>query len=228
MILIVGLGNPGKEYALSRHNIGFRCLDRFSSEHGIEMRRKRAKALVGSGTVDGVKVILAKPQTFMNNSGDSIQLLLHENGLLPQDLVVVYDDMDLPLGKVRIRPGGSAGGHHGIESTIRMLSCSDFPRVRVGIGRPNNHEINGINHVLGRFYPDEEKTVEEAISQVSKALHVFLVGGMDKAMNQFNREPENKVQGSAVRPGKGTTDRPVALTHDSEGSSPGDSGKLPG
>ena len=201
MKLIVGLGNPGKEYALSRHNIGFRCINHFAREHGIAMERKRAKARVGGGMVDSVKVILAKPQTFMNNSGESVQLLLHQNGLEPQDMVVVYDDMDLPLGKVRLRPGGSAGGHHGMESIIRLVGSPDFPRIRVGIGRPSNHEAqrDTIDYVLGRFYPDEEKVIEEAISRVSAALRAILLDGTDKAMNDFNRDPEDKAKAEPAR-----------------------------
>lgn len=197
MKLIVGLGNPGKEYALSRHNIGFRCINHFAKEHGIDIARKKAKALVGSGAIGGQKGIVAKPQTFMNNSGESVVMLLQQNGLEPQDMIVVYDDMDLPLGKVRIRPSGGAGGHHGMESIIQLIGTQDFPRIRVGIGRPGyNGESRqvGIDYVLGRFYPDEEKAVEEAIALVSKVLETILLHGLNRAMNEFNREPEGRLE----------------------------------
>ncbi len=193
MKLIVGLGNPGREYAMSRHNIGFRCINHFAKESGIDLSRKKAKAMTGSGVVDGQKVLVSKPQTFMNVSGESVVMLLQQNGLDPKDMVVVYDDMDLPLGKVRIRPGGGAGGHRGMESIIRLTGTQDFPRIRVGIGRPGNggeSRQGGIDYVLGRFYPDEEKLVEEAIARASQALRVFVVHGLNRAMNEFNKEAE--------------------------------------
>lgn len=194
MKLIVGLGNPGKEYALSRHNIGFRCLDYFAREHGIEVSRKKAKALVGDGRIGNEKVILAKPQTFMNNSGESVVTLLQQNGVEPADMVVVYDDMDLPLGRVRVRPGGGAGGHHGIESIISLTGTAEFTRIRVGIGRPGpaGEQRDSVGYVLGRFHSDEEKDVEDAITRVSKILKTIILNGLDRAMNEFNRDPGEK------------------------------------
>lgn len=195
MKLIVGLGNPGREYALSRHNIGFRCVNHFARENGIDISRKKARAMVGSGVVDGQKVVVARPQTFMNNSGESVALLLQQNGLEPQDMVVVYDDMDLPLGKVRVRPGGGAGGHRGMESIIRLAGSQDFPRLRVGIGRPGFglEQRETVDYVLGRFYSDEEKAVEDAVARASAALRVLVLHGLNRAMNEFNREaPEGE------------------------------------
>ncbi|MBI2858856.1 MAG: aminoacyl-tRNA hydrolase [Chloroflexi bacterium] len=194
MKLIVGLGNPGKEYALSRHNIGFRCINHFSRKYGIDMSRKKAKATVGNGAVDGQKVLLAKPRTFMNLSGESVVQLLQQNGLESGDLVVVYDDMDLPLGKVRIRPSGGSGGHKGMESIIRLTGTLDFTRIRVGIGRPggSGQAAGAMDHVLGQFFMDEEKAVDKAIERVCQALRILIVDGLDRAMNEFNKEgPES-------------------------------------
>lgn len=192
MKLVVGLGNPGKEYAASRHNIGFRCIDHFASRHGIEVRRRKGKALVGDGAVNGARVVLAKPQTYMNASGESVSELLRTYGVKPQDLLVVYDDLDLPSGRVRIRPDGGAGGHHGMESIIARIGTQDFPRIRVGIGRPEGPGNAGesgdtIGYVLGRCSPRESKLVEEAVAQVSEAILVIVTEGLEKAMNRFNR-----------------------------------------
>ncbi|MEW5748984.1 MAG: aminoacyl-tRNA hydrolase [Candidatus Thermoplasmatota archaeon] len=190
MKVIVGLGNPGREYSLSRHNIGFRCVNHFARLHGIEVKRRRARAMVGEGIVAGAPVVLAKPQTFMNLSGESVRLLLEQYDLEPEDMVVVYDDLDLPLGRVRIRPRGGGGGHHGMESIIGAIGSRDFPRIRVGIGRPGDEEagasVDVVGYVLGPFYPDEGPAVEQAIARVSEALHAILAEGLEKAMNRSN------------------------------------------
>ena len=136
MKLIVGLGNPGKEYSTNRHNIGFLCINHFAKIHRIALDRKQGKARIGTGRVAGNEVVLAKPQTYMNLSGESISLLMRNHKVNLEDLMVVHDDLDLPLGKIRIRQGSSAGGHNGIKSIIASLGTQDFVRIRVGISRP--------------------------------------------------------------------------------------------
>ena len=142
MKLIVGLGNPGDRYKDSRHNVGFRCIDHMARTWSIKVGERRPKVVLGKGQVahpdvqDRLSVVLAKPRTYMNNSGEGIAYLLTRFAATPQDLVIIYDEMDLPPGKIRVRPRGSAGGHNGVRSIISTLSTQDFPRVRVGIGKP--------------------------------------------------------------------------------------------
>jgi PTH1 family peptidyl-tRNA hydrolase len=177
MKLIVGLGNPGQSYTRNRHNIGFRCLNHFARRQGIRF---------DSG------VVLAKPQTFMNLSGMSISRLVKKYDVALSDLLVVHDDLDLPLGRIRLRGGGSSGGHKGISSIISSLGSQDFPRLRVGIGRPaateNPVETGGgvISYVLGDFTPEEAHIVAQVIPKVSQAIVCFLTEGISSAMNRYN------------------------------------------
>ncbi len=191
MKLIVGLGNPGNEYAGSRHNVGFMCVNHFARSHGIRFDQKKAKSRVGAGVVDGVEVVLARPQTYMNASGLAVKALLGKYRATPDDLIVVHDDLDLPVGRIRIRKGGSSGGHHGIESIIAEIGTADFARVRIGIGHPTEtDDIAGagvINHVLGDFSPDERKAMDEVVPRVTEALDCLLTAGLEDAMNRFNR-----------------------------------------
>ncbi len=192
MKLIIGLGNPGQGYSKSRHNIGFMCLKHFAKEHNIEFDKKQADARTGRGTVEGIEVVLAKPQTYMNLSGRSVNRLMHKFKLKPSDIIVIHDDMDLPLGKVRIRAGGSSGGHKGIDSIIRDIGTRDFIRIKVGIGRPEKDNDNNyydddiVDFVLNSFSPDEKKLIEPSIEKVSDAILCLLTEEVETAMNKFN------------------------------------------
>ena len=192
MKLIVGLGNPGRGYARNRHNIGFMCLSDFARKQGIRFDRKRGKARTGIGEVAGEGVILARPQTFMNLSGESVSRLVSGFDIALDDLLVVHDDLDLSLGKIRLRRGGSSGGHKGVDSIISSLGSQDFPRLRVGIGRPassENHSENGegiISYVLSDFTPVEKQIVTQVIPRVSEAMLYLLTDGLLPAMNRYN------------------------------------------
>ena len=187
MLLIVGLGNPGVRYRSSRHNVGFRCVDLLSRRWDIPTKDRRAKAVLGQGYYSGKQVVLAKPRTFMNNSGEGIAYLLTRFRALPQDLVIIYDEMELPLGRLRIRAKGSDGGHNGMRSIITALGTEDFPRVRVGIGPPSEGE-SSVPHVLGPFSGEEEVVVSKAVDRVLAAMERIIEEGIDAAMSQFNQQ----------------------------------------
>lgn len=192
MKLIIGLGNPGRAYAYNRHNIGFRCLNHFARSHSIRFDRKQCQARVGMGEVNGCKILLAKPQTFVNLSGKAVSCLVHRYEIPLSDLLVIYDDLDLPLGRIRLRPAGGSGGHKGMSSIISALGSERFPRIRVGIGRPqmngkpSNDEDIIINYVLSDFLPEEEEVIKLTIVKVSEAMDSFLIHGIERAMNKFN------------------------------------------
>jgi PTH1 family peptidyl-tRNA hydrolase len=184
--LIVGLGNPGSAYAGTRHNIGFRCVSWFARLQSISLDHQQCRARVGVGWVAGREVVVAKPRTYMNASGESVRLLMKKHGVSLEDLIVVHDDMDLPLGKIRLRPGGSSGGHKGIDSIIASLGSQDFARIKVGVGHPTGERDEVVDHVLSGFARDEGETIKEAISKVVEALSYLLAEGIDAAMNRFN------------------------------------------
>jgi len=191
MKLIVGLGNPGKTYAHNRHNVGFRCLNYFARLHSIRLDHRQCRAKAGIGEVSGEKLLLAKPGTFMNLSGESVACLVRKHGIPLSDFLVIYDDLDLPLGKIRLRQSGSSGGHKGMNSIISALGSEAFPRIRVGIGRPQAEEqsINEdttVNYVLSDFPPQEEAAIKPVIATVSKAIDCFLTQGIEAAMSKFN------------------------------------------
>jgi peptidyl-tRNA hydrolase, PTH1 family len=189
MKLIVGLGNPGKEYVANRHNIGFLSLNHFAKVHRIPLDKKQGKARVGMGVVAGSQVVLAKPQTYMNASGQSVVLLMQKYKISLEDLIVIHDDLDLPLGKIRIRQGSSAGGHNGIKSIIGSLGTQDFVRIRVGISRPQQdgeEECTIVDYVLGDFTRDDESVVQETIHRVSEAVISLITLNLAAAMNKFN------------------------------------------
>jgi len=191
MKLIVGLGNPGKTYAHNRHNAGFQCLSYFARSHSIRFERRQCRARVGIGEVRGEKLLLAKPGTFVNLSGNSVAGLVHKHNIPLSDLLVIYDDLDLPLGKIRLRQSGSSGGHKGMNSIISTLGSEDFPRIRVGIGRPQAEEqsLNEdtiINYVLSDFSPQEEAIIKPVIVKVAEAIDCFLTQGIEAAMSKFN------------------------------------------
>jgi len=189
MKLIVGLGNPGQSYANNRHNIGFACLSYFAKAHGIRFDKKQGKARTGTGEVGGIKVVLARPQTYMNLSGESVSRLVRRFKVGLSDLTVIHDDLDLPPGKIRIRRGGSSGGHKGIDSIIACLKSQDFVRLRVGIGRsatiePSEDDI--IDYVLSDFSPEEKRALTGVIPRVSEAILCLLTEGLTAAMNKYN------------------------------------------
>jgi len=188
--LIVGLGNPGPRYAHNRHNLGFMCLNDFARSHGIRFDKKQGKARTGTGEVAGKKVVLARPQTYMNLSGQAVSRLVMKYHISPDNLLVIHDDLDLPLGRIRLRRGSSSGGHKGIESIIAELGSPDFLRIRVGVGRPTagvKTEADIIDYVLSDFSADEMKTVSRVIPVVSEAVLCLLTEGLTVAMNRFNR-----------------------------------------
>jgi len=189
--LIVGLGNPGRVYARNRHNVGFRCLNHYARLHSIRFDRKQCRARVGTGEVGGERVLLARPMTFVNLSGTTVTRLVRKHDIHLSDLLIVYDDLDLPIGKIRLRQSGGSGGHRGMNSLISALGSKDFPRIRVGIGRPQmeRQSVGGdaiVSHVLGGFSPQEEKLIEPAVVTVSEVIDCFLTQGIEAAMNKFN------------------------------------------
>lgn len=193
MKLIVGLGNPGKAYARNRHNIGFRCINHLAKLYSISMKRHQCRAQVGVGRIGDVEVLLAKPKTFVNSSGEAVVRLMHKHNIPINDLIVIYDDLDLPFGKLRLRPGGSAGGHKGIKSIISALGSQDFCRIKVGIGRPTREdgapvtdEDTIVGYVLSDFTPQEEKAIKRAVARVAESIYSLLTEGITAAMNKFN------------------------------------------
>jgi PTH1 family peptidyl-tRNA hydrolase len=185
--LIVGLGNPGKEYENTRHNIGFAVIDAFARQHGIAVTKRDYQALTGDGRVGETRVFLMKPQTFMNLSGQSVTAFLKMKPLELADILVVTDDIALPLGKLRLRAEGSAGGHNGLKSLIAHLHGQTFPRLRFGVGAPRDPSVQ-IDFVLGKFGRSEQADVEDGIARSLAALELWLSEGIQPAMNQFNRQ----------------------------------------
>jgi peptidyl-tRNA hydrolase, PTH1 family len=194
MKLIVGLGNPGQEYSTNRHNIGFLCVNHIAKTHRIALDDKRGKARIGIGNIAGNQVVLAKPQTYMNLSGESVGPLMQRYLVKLEDLIVIHDDLDLPLGKIRIRPDSSAGGHNGIKSIIDCLGTQNFVRIRVGISRPQNIEsdrfVSVKEYVLGDFSEADQPVIEATIKRVGDAVVTLLTAGLNPAMNKFNTEPK--------------------------------------
>jgi PTH1 family peptidyl-tRNA hydrolase len=191
MKLIVGLGNPGKTYAHNRHNVGFRCLNYFARLHSVRFDHRQCQARVGIAKVRDEKLVLAKPGTFVNLSGKSVAGLVQKHNIPVSELLVIYDDLDLPVGKIRLRPSGSSGGHKGMNSIISALGSEDFPRIRVGIGRPyvegqSISEDAIVNYVLSDFSPQEEAIIKPVIARVSEAIDCFLTQGIEAAMSKFN------------------------------------------
>ena len=183
--LVVGLGNPGRQYANMRHNVGFWCVERLARESSIAFTRRRRHAVSGEGTIRGVQVVLAKPRTFVNDSGRAITSLLARYGASPADLLVVYDDMDLPQGELRLRPSGSAGGHNGMKSILEAIGTQSFARLRIGIGRPPVG-VDEVEYVLGAMAPEERKRADEVVERATQAVICALAEGIDIAMNRFN------------------------------------------
>lgn len=183
MLLIVGLGNPGREYERTRHNAGFMLVDLLALEAGIKLDKK-GKGFWGKGRIAGEDVVLLKPQTFMNLSGEAVSEVRAFYKIQAGAMIVAYDDCDLPIGKLRIRKDGGSGGHRGVNSIIATLGSKDFPRIRLGVGRPPHGDT--ANYVLSPFTKDEQPALEEMLCRGKESVEVLITGGIDQAMNMFN------------------------------------------
>ena len=186
MFLVAGLGNPGEEYALTPHNLGFLAVDRLAEQHGIRVTRKDSKALIGVGEIDGREVMLAKPQTFMNLSGTSLAPLMEKHGIELGQLLIAYDELDLPWGTLRIKPKGSAAGHNGMKSAIQSLKTSEIARVRLGI-HPGHQIKDGAEFVLAPFKRSQIKELDDFIGLAADAVRSVIAEGVEKSMTKFNR-----------------------------------------
>jgi len=192
--LIVGLGNPGIEYQFTPHNLGFLTIDRIAGERGIEVRNRQCRALTARAEIAGQPVVLAKPETYMNLSGLSVRELVEEHQVdVTRDLIVIYDELDLPLGTIRIRQRGSSAGHNGMESILGALGTDEFLRIRLGIA-PERKVADGVKYVLTPFRKALEKVIDEILETAAQAVEVILKDGPSAAMNRFNRKNEDSGQ----------------------------------
>jgi len=193
MYIIVGLGNPGLKYDTTKHNIGFEVIERLGYEHNIKIDKKKHKALIGQGVIKGRKVILVKPQTYMNLSGESVRSILDFYNLSEEDILVIYDDTSLELGALRIRLKGSAGGHNGIKSIIQHLGTNEFVRIKVGVGeKPPGWDL--ADYVLSQFTKQEIPVMIESVKEAVEAIEMILDQGETPAMNQYNRRRKDDIQ----------------------------------
>ncbi len=199
MKLIVGLGNPGSEYEHTRHNVGFRVVDKFASKQGWKWSERRNRAVLASGTLGLEKVVLAKPLTFMNLSGQAVSELVRWYKIQPEDVLIVYDELDLPVGKVRLKAKGRAAGHNGLRDIIHYLHTTDFPRLRIGIGRSANTHIKGEDHVLGVPAHDERILLEIGEDRAVEAIELVIRQGISSTMNIVNTDPEEAARKEAER-----------------------------
>jgi PTH1 family peptidyl-tRNA hydrolase len=188
LLLVAGLGNPGRKYAGNRHNVGFHCLDRLAEKHGMVFDTKRDKAHLALGRIAGQRAILAKPLTYVNASGEAVGALARFYKVDPESLLVIYDELDLPQGTIRLRPRGSAGGHRGMLSIIEHLGTREFPRLRVGIGRPPGR-MEPKAYVLQDFGVSEQELMDEVYGRVVSAVESLVVDGIREAMNRYNARP---------------------------------------
>ena len=188
MYIIAGLGNPGKQYAQTRHNVGFDTIDILADKYNISVDTKKHKALCGKGMIEGQKVVLAKPQTFMNLSGESVRELVDFYKIDPEEeLLVIYDDISLEVGQLRIRRKGSAGGHNGIKNIIANLGSSVFPRIKVGVGeKPKGYDL--ADYVLGKFSKEDRVLMEEGYDLACEASALIMQGAINQAMNEYNQK----------------------------------------
>ena len=184
-LVIVGLGNPGPEYAGTRHNAGFWCIDALAKKHGITLERRNRSAIVGEGEIEDHRVILVKPRTFVNRSGAAIKYLTARYAAPIEKVLIVCDDINLPPGKLRMRRKGSAGGHNGIKSVIEAAGSQGFPRLRIGVGRPPEG-TGQIEHVIGPMESRDREIVDEAVERAAEAIECLLTVGIDEAMSRFN------------------------------------------
>jgi PTH1 family peptidyl-tRNA hydrolase len=185
MKLIIGLGNPGYKYSKTRHNIGFRIIDEIANQRKFRVKKQEKEALTGSFHLQGDKVILAKPQTYMNNSGLPVRKLIDWYNIDVQDILIIYDDLDLKVGQMRIKRVGGHGGHNGMKSIFKHMNTNQIPRIRIGIGRPPEY-MTVSDYVLGKFTKTEKKEIKKVVTKASKAVETILSQGLEKAMNDYN------------------------------------------
>lgn len=185
MYLIVGLGNPEPEYANTRHNMGFDSINKIARELNIDLKKTRFNAILGEGVVEGKKVFLVKPQTFMNNSGESVEAFVSFYKIPMENILVIYDDMDTEVGKIRVRAKGGAGSHNGMKSIINELNSEEFARIRVGIGKPKN-EFDRIDYVIGRVSKEEQLKLQKGVDSARDAVIYWIENGIDNTMNKYN------------------------------------------
>ena len=192
MFIIAGLGNPTLQYRGTRHNVGFDVIDTLADKYNIAVETRKSRALIGKGIIAGQKVLLVKPQTYMNLSGESIgELVSYYKVDEEQELLVIYDDVSLDVGQLRIRRKGSAGGHNGIKDSIRHLGTNVFPRIKIGVGeKPKGYDL--ADYVLGHFSREEREMMEEGYQKAAEAVEMILAGELDEAMNVFNRKAKPK------------------------------------
>ena len=191
MYVIAGLGNPGREYEGTRHNVGFMTLDALADKYNIDVREKAFKGLIGKGMIEGNKVILVKPQTYMNLSGECIRQVMDYYKVDPSEFIVIYDDISLGVGQIRIRAKGSAGGHNGIKNIIAHLGGQVFPRIKVGVGeKPPKWDL--ADYVLGHFSKEEQEQMEEGYEHAVCAVKEIVTGNIEAAMNEYNRKKKEK------------------------------------
>ena len=186
MYLVAGLGNPGKEYDMTRHNIGFHTIDYIADELGVKIKKLKYKAIYGECDINGEKVLLVKPQTYMNLSGESISEFVKFFKIPTENVIIISDDIALETGRIRIRKKGSAGGHNGLKNIIYMLNSENFNRIRIGVGAPTHPDYDLKDFVLGRFTKDEIPVLEESIIKSYNAVEEIIKRGADSAMNKFN------------------------------------------
>lgn len=186
MKIIVGLGNPGPKYAETRHNIGFKILDQLSQDLSLPKQERKAKCILNIGTYNDIDVVLVKPRTFINNSGIAIKYIMDRFKVTKEDILIIYDDVALPVGKIRIRENGSSGGHNGIKSIIDALQTSIFQRLRIGVGSPNNDSIDMINWVLGKFNNEDKKIINNCVADCSEIVKFWMTNDINTTMNTYN------------------------------------------
>lgn len=223
MYVIVGLGNPGKEYADTKHNVGFRVIDKLADVYNIDVTKFKHRAFIGDGVISGKKVLLVKPQTYMNLSGESVREVMSFYKVPIENMIVVYDDTSLELGMIRLREKGSAGGHNGIKNIISHMGTDGFNRVKVGIGeKPSGWDL--ADYVLAKFSKDDEALIASGIDKASQAVGIFISLGMKDAMNKFNAKQKIKVK--KEKPGDEGKDHKTDEMNDAKGTETGeDSGK---
>lgn len=185
MYLIVGLGNPEDKYSNTRHNMGFDTINILSEKYNIEVNKKKFNAIYGTGIIEGQKVILLKPQTFMNLSGDSLIEAMDYYNIDTKDIIIIYDDMDIEKGTIKIRKKGGPGSHNGMKSIIDNLQTTEFARIRIGIGRPE-HENDKINYVIGKIPKEEQQILKKGTDLAAQAIPEIIKNGVDNAMNKYN------------------------------------------
>ena len=183
--IVVFLGNPGMEYRDTRHNVGFMTADICENKFGVRINRIKYRSLMGSGTVSGSKTVFMKPQTYMNLSGDAVAQAVQFYKIPPEHVLVISDDVSLPVGKLRIRRSGSAGGHNGLKSIIQNLGTDQFPRIKIGVGIPPEH-YDMKDWVLGKFHGEDAKLISDAVRRAADAVECYIEEGPDKAMNKYN------------------------------------------